>query len=314
MTADGSGQMGPDRPGRVRRATAWSKSTAARAGEWAHGARDDHASIDVGFRTLDRDHRAAAMVLAGGIAYRLFFWMLALSLVLGGLLGLLDPGDIQATLTDHGFGVWAAAAIAKIGSSAEGNEWWLLLTGAYLVLWTGYTCTKALVLTHAAIWQVQPPKVKRPVRASLIFNGYTLGFIAAVAFARWLREQNSTEGLAATLLVIVVPFVFWLQATRALPNRARSWVDLAPGAAVIAVGLQAMHLFTTYFLGPKLTSATQLYGVIGVTTTLLFWFYLAGRLIIAAATLNSSFSEHRQSKLVATPGLPPAVDPSVDWD
>jgi Predicted membrane protein len=198
--------MEPDRPGRVRRATAWSKSTAARAGEWAHGARDDHASIDVGFRTLDRDHRAAAMVLAGGIAYRLFFWMLALSLVLGGLLGLLDPGDIQATLTDHGFGVWAAAAIAKIGSSAEGNEWWLLLTGAYLVLWTGYTCTKALVLTHAAIWQVQPPKVKRPVRASLIFNGYTLGFIAAVAFARWLREQNSTEGLAATLLVIVVPF------------------------------------------------------------------------------------------------------------
>ncbi len=56
-----------------------------------------------------------------------------------------------------------------------------------------------------------------------------------------------------------------------------------------------MHLFTTYFLGPKLTSATQLYGVIGVTTTILFWFYLAGRLIIAGATLNTAFTERRAS-------------------
>ena len=92
-------------------------------------------------------------------------------------------------------------------------------------------CIGLLVLTHAAIWQVQPPKVKRPVRASLIFNGYTLGFIAAVAFARWLREQNSTEGVAATLLVLVVPFVFWLQATRALPNRASRAPQLLPSGS-----------------------------------------------------------------------------------
>jgi uncharacterized BrkB/YihY/UPF0761 family membrane protein len=75
--------------------------------------------------------------------------------------------------------------------------------------------------------------------------------------------------------VILVPFGFWLTASHALPNRARTWFELAPGAAVVALGLQAMHLFTTYFLGPKMTSATQLYDVIGVTTTLLFWFYLA---------------------------------------
>ncbi len=233
------------------------------------------------------------MVLAGGIAYRVFFWLLALSLVLGGALGLFDPDDVESALEDHGFGAWIAAAIAEAARSADGNEWWLLLVGAWLLLWTGYTCTKALVLTHAAVWQVQPPRVARPVRASLIFNGLTLGFVGALAAARWLREENTSAGLAATLLVIVVPFGFWLMASRALPNRAKGWSQLAPGAAVVAVGLQAMHVFTTYFLGPKLTSATQLYGVIGVTTTMLFWFYLAGRLIIAAATLNSSFVESR---------------------
>ena len=235
------------------------------------------------------------MVLAGGIAYRVFFWVLALSIVLGGVLGLFDPDAVETTLEDHGFGTWAAAALAKVASSEDGNEWWLLLVGAWLMLWTGYTFTKALVLAHAAVWQLQPPKVGRPIRASLVFNGFTLGFIAAMAAARWVREEDTNAGLAATLLVFFVPFGFWLAASSALPNRARSWIELAPGAALVAVGLQAMHLFTTYFLGPKLTSATQLYGVIGVTTTLLFWFYLAGRLIIAAATLNSSFSEHRSS-------------------
>ena len=80
------------------------------------------------------------------------------------------------------------------------------------------------------------------------------------------------------LLVFVVPFVFWLGASRALPNRAASWRDLVAGAAVVALGLQAMHLFTVYILGPKLESATQLYGVIGITTTIFFWFYIAGRL------------------------------------
>jgi len=233
------------------------------------------------------------MVLAGGIAYRVFFWLLAMSLVLGGVLGFVDPADLETSLDDHGLGTWLAAAVAQFARSSDGHEWWLLLVGAWLVLWTGYTCTKALVLAHAAIWHVDPPKISRPLRMSLIFNGLTVGFIAAMGGARSLREDGGLDGHVATLLVFVVPFAFWLGASRALPNRAASWRDLVPGAALVAVGLQAMHLFTTYFLGPKLESATQLYGVIGITTTILFWFYIAGRLIITAATLDAALAERR---------------------
>ena len=235
------------------------------------------------------------MVLAGGIAYRVFFWVLAVSLVAGGVLGLFDPDQVDSTLQDHGSGEWLAEAAASVARSADGNEWWLLLVGAWLALWAGYTCSKALVLTHAAVWRIKPPRVTRPVHAALAFNGLTLGFIAAMAVARWLREEDANVGLAATLLVIGVPLVFWLWASKLLPNAAESWRELLPGAAVVAIGLQAMHVFTTYFLGPKLMSATQLYGVVGITTTILFWFYLAGRLIVGAATLNSSLAERRLS-------------------
>jgi membrane protein len=293
MTVDSPTPPSPEEPGALARAFSWSKATVRRAGEWAIAARETHASVDVGYRAADRNRRVAAMVLAGGIAYRMFFWLLALSLVFGGVLGFVDPSDLEAELTDHGLGAWLVAAVASFARSADGREWWLFLVGVWLVLWTGYTCAKALVLAHAAVWHVEPPRVSKPLRTSLTFNGLTLGFIAAMAGARWLRENGGVDGHVATLLVFVVPFAFWLGASRALPNRAASWRDLVAGAAVVAVGLQAMHLFTAYFLGPKLASATQLYGVIGITTTILFWFYIAGRLIITAATLDAALAERR---------------------
>ncbi|HEU6445934.1 MAG TPA: YhjD/YihY/BrkB family envelope integrity protein, partial [Gaiellaceae bacterium] len=288
--------------GRLARATAWAKTTTRSATAWAVDARGSHASVDVGFRAADRDRRVAAMVLAGGLAYRVFFWLVAVTFLLGGLLGLLDADGVESALADRGLGAWLAAAVAQFARSSDGQEWWLLLVGVWLVLWTGYSCTKALVLAHAAVWHIEPPKVARPFRAALIFNGLTFGFIAAMALARWLREENDAAGLGATLLVFVVPFAFWLVASHELPNRALDWRDLIPGATVVAVGLQAMHVFTVYFLERKLLNATELYGVIGVTTTILFWFYLAARLFVVAATLNASLAEHRVTQRVVSPG------------
>jgi uncharacterized BrkB/YihY/UPF0761 family membrane protein len=152
------------------------------------------------------------------------------------------------------------------------------------------------VLTHGTIWGIPPPKIDRPLRSSLFWTGCTIGLIVAMAAARYVREQDWIGGLAATLLVFGVAFGFWLLVTHRLPNAAVGWLELMPGAALVAAGFQAMHVFTVYFLGPKLESATQLYGVVGVVTTALFWFYLGGRLIVAGATLNVEFAEMRAKK------------------
>ena len=115
--------------------------------------------------------------------------------------------------------------------------------------------------------------------------------VGVLGVARWVREQSEVGGLVFTMLVIVVPFAIWLLVSRKLPNQAAGWLELVPGAVVVAVGVQAMHVFIAYFLGPKLNSATQLYGLLGVATTLLFCFYLVGRLIVASATLNAEVAE-----------------------
>jgi uncharacterized BrkB/YihY/UPF0761 family membrane protein len=110
---------------------------------------------------------------------------------------------------------------------------------------------------------------------------------------RWLRSVEPVAGLVATFAVIVVPFTIWLFVSRALPHGDVGWWGLVPGAILVAVGAQGLHIFTVYFLGPKLASATQLYGLMGVVSTALFWLYVIGRLVIGAATINASIYEQR---------------------
>ncbi len=252
--------------------------------------------MDVGFRVADRDRRIAAAVLAGGVAYRFFFWLLALALVLGGALGFTDPDGVEDAAKDHGAGTALVTAVGEAAQSSQSARWWLLAIGAWLLLWTGYMGTKTLVQVHATVWDVPAPRVGNALRASLIFTGAAVALLAAMSAARWLREETDVLGLVVTLTIVLVPFAFWLVVSGWLPHRGDGWLDLVPGAALVALGVQALHLFTAYLLGPKLTNATQLYGGLGIATTILFWLYIAGRLVLGAATLNSALVERREPK------------------
>jgi uncharacterized BrkB/YihY/UPF0761 family membrane protein len=271
----------------------WSQASTARFSGWALDARQTHASVDVCFRVSERDRRVAAAVLAGGVAYRFFFWLLALSLLLGGALGFASSDGVSRALADHSTGAVLVNAVSEAASTSQSARWWLLALGSWLLLWTGYMASKALVLVHATVWDVKPPRLGNALRASLVFSGATLSFLVAMAGARLLRDETEILGVIVTLALIVLPFAFWLVASRALPNRATSWLDLVPGAALVAVGVQALHLFTAFLLGPKLTNATELYGGLGIATTILFWLYIVGRLVLGAAILDAAFVDRR---------------------
>ena len=268
---------------------------AERTVAWVTEARTSHRSVDAGFLAADRDKKVAAGVLAGGVAYRFFFWMLAVSLIGNGALGFFSAPEIQTVLVDQGVDASVAETIQATQPSDSGR-WWLLLIGVWLVLWTGYLGAKALILVHATVWGVPPPRVRKAYLASLVFTGTALTFVVAMAGVRWLREESEGVGLVATLAVIFVPFAIWLVASRRLPHGDVGWMGLVPGAVLVAVGLEGLHLFTVYFLGPKLANATELYGVLGVVSTMLFWLYIGGRLVIGAATVNASLYEQRAQK------------------
>jgi uncharacterized BrkB/YihY/UPF0761 family membrane protein len=167
---------------------------------------------------------------------RLFFWLLSASLLATGVLGLVDGDRVADALRDEGVGPVLVDAITDASRRSETMSFTLLIVGSLLVLWTGYTGIKALVLVHATVWGIPPKRLGSPVRASLVFNGAVIGFIASMGVVRWLRTEAEVLGLILTLLLIVVPFMLWLMASRRLPHRGVDWLDVVPGAIVVAVG------------------------------------------------------------------------------
>jgi uncharacterized BrkB/YihY/UPF0761 family membrane protein len=141
---------------------------------------------------------------------------------------------------------------------------------------------------------------------SLAFTGTTLALVASFGLIARLHARSTGLSLTAELVATVMLFGIWLWVSRWLPHRGTGWRQLVPGAVLVAVGVQIYYLFVTWYLAPKLSSATELYGLAGIIATALFGLYVIGRLVIGAATLNASMLEHRD------PSAQPSHEPFED--
>jgi uncharacterized membrane protein len=98
----------------------------------------------------------------------------------------------------------------------------------------------------------------------------------------------------------------------ALPHSAEAGaVELLPGALLIGLGTQGLHLVTALYLGEKLTSSSELYGALGGAATILLWAYFAARILVAGSTLNRTWLDYRLRR----PGirLEPVEQPPWTW-
>src|SRR5450631_1387264 len=80
--------------------SARARVTATVAG--AKSAADRHMSLAVPLRAAERNRRVAASVLAGGLAYRLFLWLLPFGLIVGGALGLMNAHSVKEAVGTGG--------------------------------------------------------------------------------------------------------------------------------------------------------------------------------------------------------------------
>ncbi len=251
--------------------------------------RPSHASVEVAFRVLVRDKLVAGSVLGGGLAYRLFFWTLALTLLVCGGLGFAaDDGlNVSTAAKDAGMTNAVAASISSAAQQSESGRWWLLLVGGSSLVWFSWSLLRALRLVHAAAWQVPLPRLRNAPRslAGVLVAPVVLALFTVVA--GFIRDHAGAAGLVATLAVGVVFAAVWLVVSTQLPAMDVPWTAFIPGAVVFGVGLEALHVFTVYFLADKLAGSSALYGALGLAATMLFYLFLIGRGVIWAAELNA---------------------------
>jgi uncharacterized BrkB/YihY/UPF0761 family membrane protein len=263
------------------------RGTAVNATAKAKHAGESHMSIAVPFRALEHNRRVAASVLAGGIAYRIFLWLLPFGLVVGGLLGLGNASGIEDAIANGGIPGAVVYGIGEIASAADVNTWWLLLTGVPLLLWEGYAGAKALQLMHALVWNEPAPR-PRPLRSSLAFSGVMCAFIAAVSITWWFRDASDAAQIVVFVAMIAPLTGLWLLVSLRLPHGTASWKALLPGALFVALGFQVSHGLVVYLVAWKLEHVSSTYAALGSVTTLLFFMYIAARIIVTAPILNCS--------------------------
>jgi uncharacterized BrkB/YihY/UPF0761 family membrane protein len=269
-----------------------------RVDELTATARQRMPGADAAFEAFQRELAYGGGLLAGGLAYRLFLWLLPIGLVGAQILGILVDASnesVEDAAKEFGIGAAAIASAEEAVEASQPNRILLLLTGLVLLAWFSLGFVRALQLAYSLAWGLPRQRLRKPLYAVLFFNGLVLALAAAGAGLAWLREQLGLFGLLGVLATItfqtgVGVLIMWL-----LPRRASRWQELVPGALLVAVGAQLVNVAVVFYFAPKIARSTELYGTLGTAAVLLVWLYVLARLITSGAFLNATLWERRQA-------------------
>ena len=285
----------PKRPTLRERADAISEraDTAKRAVEArAEVLRVRHASVRLAYQTYERDRRQAGALLAGGIAYRLFLWLLPTALFAVGIVGLvadLSSTSPERVAHDAGFGAALALTVAQAAQQSGKGSIYLVLLGGVLALWAGRAAVKALMLTASVAWGMRPVSLTRGLMRSLTFSGICIGLILLPGLLNVLHRGPIGTDLLLELLTLagMVALSVWMQSV--LPHEEdASWTAFLPGAIVLAVGADLLRIVTEVYLAGRLGRVDDLYGALGVAAVFMAWLYLVARLIVASVAVSAA--------------------------
>lgn len=274
-----------------------------------------HASVRVALAAYRRDRRQAGGLLAGGLAFRLFLWLLPTALTLASVVEIVSTtsGTSPATLAeDAGLGRALAAAVAQGAQASEHGAWWLLVLGVVLMLWAATGMVKALRILAAVTWQITPGKLRHAPRWAAGFSAVTFATMLIPFLLGPLFAGGLVSDLIASLITIAVYAAAGLWAMYRLPRpEGTGWIDLLPGAVLMAVGVEILRFVTAVYLAPRLGRTEDLYGALGLAAVFLTWLYLAGRILVAGFALNAERwrSSHGTDVDTKTDGASPSVTP-----
>jgi uncharacterized BrkB/YihY/UPF0761 family membrane protein len=236
-------------------------------------------------------------LIAGGVAFRIFLWLVPFGLVVAAVLSFwreLDPDGLESAARNFGVGAAAAQAASDALRASDRSIVLVLGFGLATLAWFTIGALRALVLAHALAWQVTPPRIRYPVRAVVLFNSLFLVIVLGSAGIAWLREQLGYAAVFATMLTLALTVAVALYAMWLLPQRASRARELLPGAVLVATGQQLLQIAVVFYFAPKLGDSEETYGAFGAAATMLVWLYVLSRLVTGAAFLNATLWTRRR--------------------
>jgi uncharacterized BrkB/YihY/UPF0761 family membrane protein len=292
-------------PGRVARLRHQALTTAERATTALDAARRRSPAIDAAVRTYERDRRAVGSVLAGAVAFRLFIFLLPLTLGVVTLLGVFEavddsgPEDLGENL---GLSSYLIDSVATAARQSHKALWVLVPLSLWAVYTGGRAVTKVMRAVSAIAWNQPVTKAANAVGAAAAALGLAAAAMVLLAGLQAARHRSEGLGLGLALAAFLAFSGLWFVALYLLPRDPRaSWAALLPGSALVGICAWLAHLFTVYLLAHQVDRAAELYGSLGVAAAILAWLYLLSRVMVASAMLNASWWEQQHPEADPAP-------------
>jgi uncharacterized BrkB/YihY/UPF0761 family membrane protein len=290
----------------IRRARTRAEEAKRRGIEIAERERGRRPSVAAAYELGHRDRQAAGALLAGGLAFRFFLWLLPLTLAILSVLGMLRTiagKEAAETAEDAGLSHAAAKAIAD-GVSQTGKAWWVLFPiSLWLLLWAAAAAARACRLVSAVAWRVPPGRRPNMLHAAGAFTGVMGGMILVSLVARPLFAGSAGTDILAWLLTLAAQgaLIFWGVTT--LPRPAGIGVrDLIPGTLLFVAGLAVLRIVGGVYFARELDKVASLYGSLGLSVVFLTWLYLYGRITVAGLMLNGVLVRQREANAAGADG------------
>jgi uncharacterized BrkB/YihY/UPF0761 family membrane protein len=306
-------------PGRARRAVTrgrvWVETERTLVVDSLEERRKRGGVVAAGFDVQDFDSRVGGGILAGAVAFRVFLFLVPFVYVVFTVLDLAaktlnqDPAHLAKSVGITGV---LASAVVNTQSVSVWQQLVLVVGATVAMVITARSLTKALYVVHWLVWRIDRV---RPVGSAPFLTVIGVTFLLT-AFGILINRYRSSSGLVGAIVSLVVisaaSFGIWLWISRRLPHAAAPLPAFIPGAILFAIGMDVLHLLTTYWIGHLVARKTNLYGVLGVAVAVLFWVYVLGRITVGSVGLNAALWFRRNPptddpQAAASESLPPAA-------
>jgi uncharacterized BrkB/YihY/UPF0761 family membrane protein len=208
----------------------------------------------------------AGSLLAGGIAFRIFLWLLPAALFAAAVVGLVRPtGGASPERVAQSLGL-AASVASTVGQATRQSDQGaaaLLAIGIVLMLSASMSLVRALRIAQVLAWEEPFRRPARVRRDGAIFSAAIVALVAISTGITYLRHRDAALSLLLIPLSFAIAGGFWLGVSLLLPHADANWRALLPGAALFAIGHALLQVATVYYFAPKLTRAPALYGSLG---------------------------------------------------
>ena len=230
-----------------------------------------------------------ASVLGSAIALRLFLFFIPSTLTMIGLINFLQLDEIFSTLLDAADTETSVTndlldAANTSGSTGLG----MVITGLFLVLWTGRSLAVVLVACSHDAWRVPGPPTRPKPRMLIALIGLLFAIVTGTTL---MGRVRAIGGIALTSASIVATLALyttaWFAISLILPRSTKDPGAMLPGAVMVGAGLTMLQLTTQLWLPQRFDNATEMMGSLAISVVSLGYLFFVGRLTSLSFVVNA---------------------------